>query len=367
MSARALGMLALRGLAATWLCACARAPVGDPLADAFDARGVSRAAELAPDLYGRAVRARHEVATASGEDARSNARDRAELWLEAAVVEAQRIEAQRAASAAEARTVEAEARRVEALRERGQLERQLTLVEAGRVARARAERMLAGGALAEAALRGDAVALAEATGFTLERASLLLAAARALGLEPGLAGARVAPLASRLDALAAQPDSRPRLLAALELLEALERALGEARLSRPGPTAEEQSSLRADAAERGLALELQPHGARLTLDARAFAPGRADASAQGAHALAQLAALLRLHPRGPIELETGTTALAARRAHVLAKRLGAPRSVVRVASAPGSSTDAIAVVLPAYGTAAVAPSAPLPQPLPPGR
>jgi hypothetical protein len=349
-----------RSLAALVLCAltaaCARAPAVAPVADALDARRTARAAELAPDLYGRALRARREAASAGERAARENANARAELWMEAALVEAERIEAQRAASAAEARTLQAEARRVAAQREREQLERELALAEAGRIARARAERMLAGGALAEAAQHGDDAALAAATAFALERASLLLAAARALGLDD----ASAAPLTSRLASLTAQAASRARLRAALALLEALERALGSARAARPGPSEQERASLRADAAERGLTLELQPACARLLFDTGVFAPGRSEPSPGAARTFTQLAAFLRMHSRGALELAAGPSPLAARRARAVAARLRAFGNEAHIVAVPaetpstGASPDAIALCMPAYGSAAPA-------------
>ena len=340
---------------------CARAAQPDPLAGAFRERGVARARQLAPDLVGRAQQARREAAAASDVTARSAARERAELWLEAAIVEAARIDAERAAAAAEARTAVADQRRASVLAEHAELQRVRALEAAGRAARARAERMLAGGGLVEAAERGDAAALADATAFALERATLLLAAARALGFEAALAealDARLASLASHPTARATGSEAskaaaRSRLRALLEALPEFERALGAARLTAPGPTPEERASLQADAAERGLALELQPQGVVVALAAPAFATTRAEPGADGKRWLAQLAALLRLHPRGPVEVQHGSSALAARRAAIVSARLRAGAGELRPVppADPSLDPDRVAVVLRAYGPA----------------
>jgi hypothetical protein len=345
------------------VCGCKHAPVADPLVDAFGARGVAKARQLAPDLFVRAEQARREAASAHDEDARADARSRARLWLKAASVEAERIEAERAAAAFEVRVAVADARRLQALAQLAALAGARSIEAAAEAARVRASRMLAGGALQESLQHGDVAALADATEFVRDRASLLLAAARALGLDTARARGLDARLLAMSQRATVTPSTaversaaRSRLRAMLDALPLFERALGEARLSHPGPTREERSALQSAAAERGLTLTVLDGAALLVLAEPSFVPGGANLSERGAQALDHMSAMLRLHPRGAVEIRHGASQLSGRRAAAIAVRLrsGRVRPLVVAAGPPGDPPE-LAVALPAYGLAAPQP------------
>jgi hypothetical protein len=160
--------------------------VSEPLGSAStpaSAAERARAAELAPDLFARAERAESRARAANGDAAREHA-ERARWLFEAALAEADRIELERRVIAlALSQDTLARARAAEV---------RLTLVLADELRRERARRQ---------AEREPQPLAADAA---LRRARSLIAAARALGAEPGGLERVEARLASAKNAQAAR-------------------------------------------------------------------------------------------------------------------------------------------------------------------
>ncbi len=328
----------------------------DVARDGADAR---RAHELAPDLVAGAERAHADARAATADDARHDHEARAMALLDAAIVEAQRIKLDRKLGARDAETerlvrerAEHEGARVAAVHESARL-------EAARHARAEAVRVFG---LAE---RDEATRVpkaererlhAEAAAFLLQRAELVLAAAQALGLA---ADGRTASEAALAKARAAPGSATERLRLAQSAIESAERALGRARAAQPGPSPEEVRSLLAGAAERGIDAELLERGLALRL-LDVFRAGSGELAPNGRRQLADLAALARAHPHGPLRVEAhaeGTSRAASRLADARARHvrsaLGEAGDRVQVephAPAADASGAQVTAVFSAYAT-----------------
>jgi len=257
---------------------------------------VARAAKLAPDLYARA-----QAAFAAADHASGTAHDdlelTAELWLEAACEEADRIALLRRRREHEAKRDAEQGAQAQLDRARLAIEAEIRREEAARIARAEAVKMLALSAEDERARdRAQEHAHGEVAAWLIARAELTLAAARALGLPEGDAAAASAAIGRAAKAKAA------RLAAAQDALAQAERAVGRARAQRPAATEDERAALLEMAAERSLVASRDARG--VVLDVRgAFAPGASKLSPAGKKQLAHVLALARAHPHGPIHIE----------------------------------------------------------------
>lgn len=324
----------------------------------FDARASApealRARELAPDLFARATQARDEAARAADPEVARDHEQRADLLLETAIVEAERVEIDRRRAGLELRIEHALAARAEQERARRETEAALERADAASIARREAERAFAQAELDETRrFPSTERERAQTADVLQQRATLVLAAASALGL----ADAERERAQAALDAAApVRGGGAGRLARARDALEAAERALGEARTAAPGPSPEETASLVAACRERGLACELLERGFAVGL-AAAFAPGSKAPSVGGRRQLEHVAALARAHPHGPLAIEvfaeSATPAarrLAAERARRVAAALAGAGARVRIeASAHAIVSDApVQVVFGAY-------------------
>jgi hypothetical protein len=351
--------------------ACTAAEVRPDQQDAlrFARADVLAARRGAPDLLARAERARADALATADDAARSEHAERARAWLAAAVAESRRIALMRAASAAEARVVAAETRRAELERARVELERETERAAAAASARdqlQRALRLAQGDARPDGA-RGDWLDGARAADVLRARGRLVLTAAIALGLPAERAAAVAAGLAPRGD----QRTARQRLAGALAALARAESALGEARALHGGPTPDERSALLELARERGLDPQETARGVVFALPAE-LADARLGREARAW--LLRIAAVLRAHPHGPVQLEVapGPGPASAADGSAPARRSAAPgaRIVVllatvtarkRLALTESSAGSGAALVLPAYAVAADVRAVP-PQP-----
>lgn len=332
----------------------------------FARADVLEAQRGAPDLYARAEQARAQALAADDADAQADHTQRARLWLAAALAESRRIEQARATSAAEARIVAAETQRVAIERERSGLEETAQRAESARRTHEQlvrafdlADRDSLAGSGRDRALdpaRVQAAALLQA------RATLILAAAVALGLDAERASSAAA---------AGNVRSNPRnafeqLARARNALSRAESALGEARAALPGPSADERAALVELATARGLAPRSTERGAVLALD-RAFGAGAA-LTPDGRRTVLAIADVLRAHPHGPVQLQV----LLGSSANAAAQQLGKTRGSKLLAALQAAVTapdririvdqtgDAPAIVLPAYAASSpVASSVPV--------
>jgi hypothetical protein len=184
----------------------------------------------------------------------------------------------------------------------------------------------------------------QAARFVLDRATLTLAAATALGLDP----ARGDSLSTAIAAAERAATPAARMAAAERVLADAERALGEARKARGSATPEESASLIALAKERGLSAEPLPRGIAFNLDP-AFAAGAVTPTAAGKRMLEALATVATAHPHGPIQIE----ALAAPGTPPAAQRLGVTRAE-RIKAVLAPATDPTRLVVTAAGSDAAA-------------
>lgn len=254
-----------------------------------------QAAELAPDLFAKAREAYASAAAASGE-ARDDLEQAGDLWLRAAYEEAERITLERKRREHEAQSEAAQLARAELDRARLEVEAQIRREEAARLARAEAVQMLALATGDEQARdRAQQPAHAEVAKWLVSRAELTLAAARALGLPEGQAKAAES-------AIAQARTKNPRLEDARAALAAAERAVGQARAQRGEVTNEERDALLEMARERSLSATRDARGIVIELRA-AFVPGATKLTAQGRAQLADVLAIARAHPHGPIHIE----------------------------------------------------------------
>lgn len=253
-----------------------------------------RAKELAPDLYARAQEAYASAEAASG-DASDDLTQVADLWLEAACEEADRIVLERKRRAHEARIEAAQVARAELDKGRLEVEAAIRREEAARFARTEAVKMLALAADDEKAKPIDDTTHSEVAAWLVSRAELTLAAAQAIGLPE----ADVSPVAA---AIARARKSKLKIEDARSALAAAERAIGRARALRGPVTEDERAALLEMARERSLNATRDPRG--IVLDARgAFATGTSKLSPAGRALTAHLLAIARAHPHGPIHIE----------------------------------------------------------------
>jgi hypothetical protein len=347
--------------------ACAGAELRPDQQDAlsFARADVLAARRGAPDLLARAERARADALAAADDAARSEHAERARAWLAAAVAESRRIALMRAASAAEARVVAAETRRAELERARVELERETERAAAAASARdqlQRALRLAQGDARPDDA-RGDRLDGARAADVLRARARLVLTAAISLALPVERAAAVSAALAPRGD----QRTARQRLAGALAALVQAESALGEARALHGGPSAHERSALLELARERGLEPQESARGVVFTLPAEL---GDARLGREARAWLLRIAAVLRAHPHGPVQLEVASGAPSAPDGSARARQSAAPGARIavllatviareRLAVTESSAGSGAALVLPAYAVTADVRAVPL--------
>jgi len=272
-----------------------RGPQARESGDALSSEREKRAAQLAPDLYARAQETYASAERASG-DASTELEQAADLWLEAACEEADRIALERKRREHEARGEAAQLARAELDRSRLELEASIRRDEAARIARGEAVKMLALAAVDEQARdRNQSAAHAEIAAWLTSRAELTLAAARALGLPEADTTAAAA-------AIARAHKPKARIDEAQVALATAERAVGRARTLRGAATETERAALLEMAAERSLRASRDPRGVVIDLTT-AFAAGAPKLSASGRGQLAHVLAIARAHPHGPIHIE----------------------------------------------------------------
>jgi len=305
--------------------------------EATQAERERRAAELAPDLYAKAQEAQARAEQASG-DAQDDLELTAELWLEAACEEADRIVLERKRRGHEARIETAQLARAGVDKQRLEIEATIRREQAARIAHTEAVKMLALAATDERARRAGDTAHAEIAAWLVSRAELTLAAARAIGL-PEPAAAEVAAAITR----ARKPKAT--LEDAQGALATAERAIGRARALRGPVTEDERAALLEMARERSLSATRDARGVVLDLRS-AFAPGTAKLSASGRAQLAHLLAIARAHPHGPIHIEASRA-----RAEALHKALGDAPERARFSAVAQELPDKerVFVVLVEYG------------------
>ena len=309
-------------LALTGLTACATSSVAG-VEIAFEEADVSRA-ERAPDLLTRARSARDRALAAAdaGDDAAAgDYATEARLWLQAALVEADRLELEEARLADEADEEALGQELAETRAERRARETEVGRERAAEVAREQMELAFAA-AEARETRRPSPMDPVVAAGAFRTRARLLVAAAAALG-------APVAEVNRLLEALEDTEGGRSGDRALREALglhrKALE-LLGRSR-SRSVVTAAVVGSLVEAATERGLDVSITPDGAFVTL-------GRNDES--------KMADLLRQFPHGPAKI----SGRGARRLASSLVRGAADAERLQI----DESADPLSIQLPAYGS-----------------
>ncbi len=311
-------------LALILLVACATSSTAG-IEVAFEAADVDRA-ERAPDLLLRAQRAR-ELALAAAERgdeaAAGDHATEARLWLQAALVEADRLELEEARLADEAQEETLAQELADTRSERRAREAEIGRERAADVAREQMELAFAA-AEARENRRPSPMDPATAARAFQGRARLLAAAARALGAPTE----RVGELLEALLELGTVRDGQRALREALTLYRRALVLLGEARASSP-VTPAVVASLVASGRERGLEVSVTPDGAFVTL-------GRNDES--------KVADLLREFPHGPARL----AGRGARRLGTTLVRADLPEGRLEIDEGP----DALSVQLPAYGASA---------------
>jgi hypothetical protein len=339
----------LRALFASWLCACASAGGAAPGQPAGTHESSdARAARLAPDLHARAHEAELAAQQASGET-QDDLEAVAALLREASLVEADRVELERKRHASEEREEQQELARAELDRKRLAVEARVRRSEAARIARAEASRVFAMAVADERPGRAQDLESErrEAAAWLIGRAQLTLAAALALGLEAprGQAAREAIERAQRMPQASA---TNGRLEAARAALEAAERAVGEARALRPGPSRQEQQALLEMAAERGVPAALDARGLVLDLTG-AMAPRGSALTPRGRKLLEHVGAIARAHPHGVLRVEID--AKPAQRARALIDALAKHVEPARVQLGESALPDParIFIVLLAYG------------------
>jgi outer membrane protein OmpA-like peptidoglycan-associated protein len=345
------------------LAACAASSAHRPstLDATFTVAKLARIRALAPDFLARAEQARAQAAATSDDAERADQEARAQLLLDAAAAEAERIEIDRNRATLEAQALAWEQVTTQAGLERTNLELELKLMAAAKIAEQEAARAFEQAELAEdhslpnRKERGEARKAAAA--FLLRRAKLTLAAARAMGAsEPQLTAA---------DRAIAGAEQKPSgdaasLQAVQGALALAERALGDARAKSPAPSPEAVQDLLARASELGVAATRAPRGVILGVPS-AFAPGSAALANSAQRKLVLLRDLLGAFPHGELRIEAhaqaGSAAASQKLALARAQRvrtyliatLPAERVVAVSDAAALASDDGIDLVLPAYG------------------
>lgn len=303
-------------LLALQFCACTGgSPQRRSTPDPFATPAVQRARRVAGDLYMRAVRARQLAVVSEEPSERAAAARRAQLWLQAATLEAQRVEDERKRVELAARARRLRARGAELRRQLRSVQRTTReLVNRRRVAQAVGHLHAsawgtiypAGSGSEERSGSGSRTASEPPPGMeeTLRaQARLTLAAARLLAraAPAGTGGVEVDRLATvarkRAETALVSQDADAR-----RVLVAAQAALGAERGRRPVADRAERQSLIAALGARSLDHRGDPDALRIPVPEDTFASG-ARPSSRGQVWLFQLDELLRLFPHGPVWLE----------------------------------------------------------------
>jgi len=266
------------------------------------------ARERAPELIARVEQTldEAEAAEARGDEAAaSDHATRARLLLEAAMAEAARArnEAERADMEREIATLLERARRDEAAR--AEIASALTQRAAAATAREEALRALRQAEQDEGrparrrrVSMEEAADLRRAAAALRARARLTLAAARALGGDDEALG----PASEALDAAEAERDPAEGLAASDRAHHAALRALGAARASAEGPSADAPAALAEAATEQGFTALALPEGT--AVEAEGLFRGASTTLAGASRArVERLATLVQAHPHGPVQVQ----------------------------------------------------------------
>ncbi len=339
---------------------------------------LERLRRLAPDFFARAERAQADVRLARSADERGDGALRAQLLLDAAVAEADRIALERQRVALEARVLAAEKASAKAEAERRQLAAERASTNAAKLAAERARRAFAELERDDARAVSNAPERAAAREFLVGRARLTLSAARALGAKQlQLTEAEQAIAAVVSEQHERKPTASVGLLASQRALAAALCALGSARAAAAVTTPEQVDDLVARTEELGFSVSRVRGRSGLTIPLpAAFVRGGAALAPAASRKLAPLRDLLAAFPHGDVAVKlhaasggTGTHArLAEARAQKLASFFAATLKASRVhvlsastersgdgSTVPveplGADDDGADLVLPAYGGA----------------
>ena len=328
-------------------CGGATASRGELDNERFTSSDAERARRLAPDLVARAEQQRAEATRLleAGEPlVWQDHATAARLWLDAAIVEAQRVELEERRLSLEAETEQADESFARLTAERRELEAEARRQQAAEVARQVAERVLAdGGPDGQGRRTPSAETRRQAIDVLSTRARLLLAAAQAMGATP----TAVAPIEQLLaQAVAQRGVPGQALVLADRALQQSQLLLGQVRRNRPGATPEETATLVAEARELGWSAEHLERG--LTVRMRSTPPS-----------LVRVASLIQAHPHGPVGMQTYAPAARADAARARAQRIiqglvaaGVPAERLTISeplpSVRSEDNTAIEIVFPAY-------------------
>jgi len=346
--------------------ACGATRPTDTVEAHFDRPEVENARLRAPDLYEQAVAAQRLVATAEADEDTEAAADhatRARLLLAASVAEADRIALEEQRLAAEASAREAEEQAARDRRARLSVESETGRRRAAKVAAEQAALAFQQAVDDEArryrARTGERAELRrDAARVLVRRAKLIVAAAETLGADAD----EVNRASSLIEESERSREPAVALRTAERALRAALSAVGSARARREGPTPEEHQALLEAAREARFEVEQLDRGVLVRLPALF---GSGVRWARGANArLGRLAAILRAHPHGVVQIHAyGSSGnlrarrrLAERRATSLANKLvqsGVPADrVISAGRTEEVSTERLhvgEVVLLAYG------------------
>lgn len=256
-----------------------------------------KAKKLAPDLVARAQSAHDEslLAEERGETlAAQEYSTCAELLLEAAQIEAERVELERRRLSAQKRVDRANALQIRYRRSRQCVEREIALIEATQ----NAKRLDSFG-FEETSEGGDKGTRSQKLQQTeLERARLYLASAVAMGADTAmLEKARSAIHEAQNQSIS---SALSKLKAERALLSSLD-ALGAARAKNDGPTRDEITTLLNEAEKEGFSTEFLATGLSVKLQGP-FIGSSAVLNDEGILEMKKLLYLVRAHPHGEIEI-----------------------------------------------------------------
>jgi hypothetical protein len=263
-----------------------------------------KAKRLAPDLVARAQRAHNKALLAEKRGESLVAQEYstcAELLLEAAQVEAERIELERQRVRVQTRVDRANALQIRHRRARQNIEREIALIQAAQNSKPRdsldfRETKKRNGK--EQTRRLQQAARKRASELALQRAHLYLASAVAMGADEQMSTqvgraireAQSQPVGSASSARKAEQA----LLLALD-------ALSAARAKNDGPTRDEINTLLSETQKEGFSVELLPSGIVVSLTG-IFVGSSPALSDQGKVEMKKLLYLVRAHPHGAIEI-----------------------------------------------------------------
>lgn len=343
--------LAIAALLVVSSASCSGSPTRDDgLAELFEAEGPRAARTRAPDMLGAADRAREDAESArrrGDADAAADHATRARLLLTAAVAESERIALEERRLAIEARIEELDAQAARDAVATREIEAEVERLLASRLAQREARRMFEIASEDEPRrfrrVEDDRAQMhREAAAFLRTRASLLLAAAEALGAEP----ASLIPARERVEEAGRVRDVTEQVTAAQDAFRAAQALLGAARARSEGPDADQRAALVRDAGEQGFEVEQVDRGLVVVVDG-VFRGRGAQVEAASAR---RIAALLSAHPHGPVRVEVmGERRAAAARAEALERALvaaGVPEA--RVGADPVAGEPRVALVFVAY-------------------